>query len=486
MLFEKPKVLTPVLIFFISFFLRWYGISDYLFFGYEQGRDALIIQKIYQFKDFVLVGPSTSIGGLFHGPWFYYMMALSYGLSGGNPVAASFLLVILGSLVPVIIYFFACDIFKSRVWGLICSILAMFSFEYILYSRWLSNVSPAPLFVVLSFFVLWKYINTRKSKFFLWFTFFSSIASLFQMILIPQFLMVLVILAILKEFKLPSLKTILFSLPIILTLFSPIIIFDFRNEHITFNSLVNFSRESSGNDTWTLISGARVYLRELYQHIVLSVLYIKNLPIQIFLIVMIFAGTVWGYFKGNRKVAVFLLSWILMTIPLIKISPGNPQYYVGAGLGWILLFCFSMKSFWESKIFKMIPVTFIGLVLMSFCLTVNSLLKNKDIFFRTTQEDLVFSDQLALLKFINKDSMGEPYKLAAFTIPSLHPEGWDYLHSYYYPDARTLNAKIVYIAIEKEVFPVWEEKWINDLGETELVFEKKFGLLRLQKREIID
>lgn len=482
---RNTAALTLILIFCVSFFLRWFRISEYLFFGYEQGRDALIIQKIYQLKDFVLVGPSTSIGGLFHGPWYYYMMALPYGLSGGNPLSASLFLVILGSLVPVGVLVFASDLFKSKMWGVICSILVIVSFEYILYSRWLSNVSPAPLFILLSFFMLWKYLNLKNSKYFLGFSIFSSIASLFQMILVPQFLFVLAFLIIFKQLEFPSLKTVTFSFLLILILFGPMIIFDFRNEHITFNSLLNvFAQPDAGSAT--LASNINVYLLQLYQHVGLSLLHIKYLPVQIFLIVGVLAGAVLGHLKGYKKVVYFLLSWILMTLPLIKISPGNPQYYVGAGLGWIFLFCFSMKNLWEVKYLRLIPVIFAFLVLINFYLTLSNLYQNKDVFFRTTQEDLVYSDQRELLKFVKEDSRGEGYKLEAFTIPSLHPEGWDYLQSYYYPNVKTPNDGIIYVAIEKDVYPVWEEKWINDLGKTKLVFEKKFGLLRLQKREIID
>ena len=111
---------------------------------------------------------------------------------------------------------------------------------------------------------------------------------------------------------------------------------------------------------------------------------------------------------------------------------------------------------------------------------------NKDVFFRTSQDDLNYADQKAVLDFINKDSNNQSYRFISFTIPSLQPEGWDYLHKYFYPENKSEGAKLVYIVIEKHVYPVWENKWINDLGKTKLVFEKKFGLLRLQKREIID
>lgn len=473
-----------ILIFLVSLFVRIYKISDYLFFGFEQGRDAQIIQNIYDFKDFVLVGPSTSIGGLFHGPWYYYLMALPYGLSGGNPIAASIFLIILGSTVPVVGFIFASKFFKSRFWAVILTVMLIFSFEYVLYSRWLSNVSPAPLFIILSFFVLWIYIKTLKTKFFFYFVFFASLSSSFQMILFPQYIFLVFILYIFKQLKLPSFKNMALPAFISFCIFAPAVFFDFRNEHITFNSLINFLKEAGQGNSESLFSGVKVYLLQLYQHFIYSLFYVKYFPFQMVLFITIISGIVIGFLMGQKKESIFLLSWWMMSIPLIKISPGNPQYYVAIGLGLIFLFCFSLINLWKVKHLKILTIIFLLLMPVSFFSSVQNVVLNKDIFFRTTQDDLVYLNQRKLLEFINADAKGKPYKFTAFTIPSLHPEGWEYLHKFYYPNSTEVDAKIVYIAIEEKVFPIWENKWIDELGRTNLEYERKFGLIRLQKRVI--
>ena len=59
---SRNELFLIVLIFLFAFILRAYKIEDFLFFGYEQGRDALIVENIIYLKDFTLTGPSTSIG----------------------------------------------------------------------------------------------------------------------------------------------------------------------------------------------------------------------------------------------------------------------------------------------------------------------------------------------------------------------------------------------------------------------------------------
>lgn len=484
---RKKELVILSVIFLSAFALRSYKISDYLFFGFEQGRDAQIIEKIYRLQDFVLVGPSTSIGGLFHGPWYYYLLALPYWLTSGNPLAASIFLIILGSLLPVVIYFFAKEIFNSKFWGVVSAVITIFSYEYILYSRWLSNVSPAPLYVALAFLMLWIFIKKNQAKYFLGFVLFAAIATSFQMILLVQFIFAAIVLFSFKLIKILNLKTVLFSLLIIFITFFPLILFDFRNQHITFNSLFNFGNDSLSRDSGGYSSGVAVFFTQMRNHISLSTININYLWSQLLMMVFVILGTIVGYKnQKERNRAIFLYNWGLMSLPLIWVSPGNPQYYVGAGLGWIMLFSLALKTFWEAKKLKVISIIMACLFFAGIVLGIYNLNFNKNVFFRTFQDDLNYGDQKSILNFINKDSKNNPYRLVAFTIPSLHPEAWDYLHQYLYPENRSENAKIVYVVIEKYVYPVWEEKWINDLGKTDLLWEKKFGLLRLQKRVIIN
>lgn len=482
----NSKLIYPILIFLLAILIRSIKIQDHLFFGFEQGRDLLVIKKIYEFTDFVLVGPSTSIGGLFHGSWYYYLLAIPLGATSGNPLAASIFLLVLGSLFPVVIYFLAKRIIGSNYWGVFAGIVAVFSHEYILYSRWLSNVSPAPLFIALSFLMLWEYIKKSNEKYFLLFVIFSAFASSFQMILIVQLLFLLFLVMIFKLIKPPSLKLLFFSVIILLIIFSPAIIFDLRNQNITSRSLINYVFDSENTHSSSgQFNSLTTYLLQLKIRFY-SVLANTNIqPLQILLFASITMPLLITY-KNYKSEILFMCSIILMSLPIIVISPGNPQYYVAIGIGWILLLVWSVRAFWLSKKLKIIAILITGIFTWGMILTLNNLQQNKDVFFRTIQDDLNYKDQKALLKFIHDDAASNPYKLVSFTIPSLQPEAWDYLRQYFYPADEQGGAKIIYIVIEKHVYPVWEKKWINDLGETDLLFEKKFGQLRLQKRKVLE
>ncbi len=478
----KKNYKIPLLIFLIAFATRSYKISDYLFFGYEQGRDAQIIQSIYMLRDFVLVGPPASIGGAFHGPWYYYLMALPYGLSGGNPLIAVFFICLLGSSVPLLVFFLAKDFFNSKTWGIFAAVVTIFSYEYILYSRWISNVSPSVPLIILAFLALWKYSKTGKDVFFILSVFFSVFASQFEILLIVQFLFVFIWLFIFRLISFPKFHIVLISLFISLLLFSPLILFDFRNEHITFNSLKEFLARLSGNNSGSnVLNLFQIFFAQSSFVFQRAILNIDNVFIKSLLAILMILGLIFFYFKDKKK-AIFLTTWSLMALPIVFISPGNSHYYYAAALGWVLLLAFLVKTFLENKAFRVLAFVIIGMLLLSAISTLEDLHFNKDVFYVTIQDDLNFKDQRAVLNYIHSDAKNAPYRFVSFTIPSLHPEGWQYLHKYYFPNDSSENAKIVYITIESKVYSVWEEKWIAELGESTLTDEKRFGKIRLQKR----
>jgi len=239
-LIKKEVIILP-LIFFVSVLVRFYKLPKYLFFGFEQGRDAQITQNIYQLKQFTLIGPKTDLSGVFHGPWYYYLMTVPYAVSRGNPLAASFFLVLLSSFVGIIMYFLIMQVLKSKYFAVLAGFASAFSFEFIVYSRWLSNVTLTVPFIALAFLALWKYSVSKKSFWLVLSVAFAAFASQFEIILIFQFVFVYFLLLLLRIIKFPNLKTLFLCLAVFLFVFSPLIIFEFRHDHIIFKSLVGYA-----------------------------------------------------------------------------------------------------------------------------------------------------------------------------------------------------------------------------------------------------
>lgn len=480
---SKLHVIVLIL-FLLAFLVRWWQIPDHLFFGFEQGRDAQVIGDIYTLKKFVIVGPKTDIGGIFHGPFYYYLMVLPYSISGGNPLVASAFLILLSSLSPVIMFFLFKNLLRSLAWGIAAAFCVILGFEFIIYARWLSNVTLALPFVLLTFYMLLKYHQTAKDKYFVLSVISASLASQFEVILSVEFLLVYILLFCFKVVAMPNWKTNLLATASLIVIFSPLIFFDFRHQHIIFNSILSVvANLFDGQHENNLFKFFTIYASKLYVIIKKSLFYQDNLLIQLsFSLIFLLGLYLYSKTRSHLPILIFLLIWSFMSISILLIAPGLDQAFAGTGLGWISLFIISVNTLWKTKGLRILAVVILVMMLFGWIQNLQRLERHQDIFFVTIQKDLNLADQKKVLNFIHDDSGGKPYKMLAYTIPYLHPEGWQYLQSYYYPKDKSDDAKLIYIIIEKAVAPVWEEKWTAELGKTKLLSERKFGLIRVQKR----
>ncbi|KKQ76413.1 MAG: hypothetical protein US97_C0009G0012, partial [Microgenomates group bacterium GW2011_GWF1_38_5] len=135
-------LLTIVLI--AAFYIRIYRIDDLLGFYYDQGRDALVIWRLWHEGKLFLIGPVTGLAGIFLGPFYYYLIAPLYLIGGGDPVVVSIFLAALSVVALLFLYKLGSEM-HSRTAGLIGAVIGGFSYYIIYNSRWLSN--PNPMFL---------------------------------------------------------------------------------------------------------------------------------------------------------------------------------------------------------------------------------------------------------------------------------------------------------------------------------------------------
>jgi len=469
----------------LGLLIRWYRLPDVLFFGFEQGRDALVVEQIAQFKDFVLVGPKTDIAGIFHGAWYYYILVIPVLLSGGNPVFSIAFLIFFSSLTAPIMCLLLREVTGRKKWGVVAGVLSVFSFELISYSRWLSNVTLAVPTMALCLWAVWRYRQTERQRYLVLALLAAALAAQFEIILCLWFGFFFGGLWLTRQIKWPSWKGWLVTGVGLGILFAPLAIFNLRNEFISFKSVANYTADKESGHL-LLVPSLVGYLKMLSRLLQKSLF---NLPLWGALIglgILAYGNLVLPKKSSLRAASYIFTFWSLMSLPVIFFphSLNLTQLYVGSALGLIGLATLALFHFSQTKSGKILLLFLSLLLIGSGIQSLYSLYTNQDVFFITIQDDLNLKDQRALLEYVAQDAAGNPYRLKAFTIPYYQEEGWQYLHRYYYPTQTELGAKVIYVVIERAVDPYWISKWIQDLGPTTLLEEKEFGLLRVQKRAI--
>ncbi|MFH1864077.1 MAG: glycosyltransferase family 39 protein, partial [bacterium] len=139
----------------VGAFLRLYKIDQYMTFLGDEGRDVIIVRRLLVNFDPILIGPGTSIGNMYLGPLYYYLIAPALFLAGYSPVGPAVLVAVLAVATIWLIWRVGREWF-GKFAGLIAAGLYAISPTVIIYSRSSWNPNIMPFFALLSIYSVWK------------------------------------------------------------------------------------------------------------------------------------------------------------------------------------------------------------------------------------------------------------------------------------------------------------------------------------------
>lgn len=243
---HRGESLILILILLTTAMLRFYGIDGYMTFLGDEGRDALIIKRMLTTFDIPLIGPPTSVGNMYLGPLYYYMMAVPMAIFWLNPIAAAGMVALLGTVVVGLVYYLSRQWF-GKTSAIIASILYSVSPVNIIYSRSSWNPNPAPLFALMAVLGLYK---SRVTNNFLWFILtgislaFAAQMHYLALILLPIFGFLWAYELSLIIRKKASRKNFLLgtigAAASFLVLMLPLVVFDFKHNFLNYRAVTTF------------------------------------------------------------------------------------------------------------------------------------------------------------------------------------------------------------------------------------------------------
>jgi len=151
-----------VVILLVAAFTRLYRIADYMTFLGDEGRDVLVVYNILH-GHLTLLGPTSSVGGFFLGPIYYYFMAPFLWLFNYNPVGPAVMVALFGIATVWLIYIVGKDFFNAKV-GLVAALIYAISPLVITYSRSSWNPNPLPFFSLLTLYLVYKALKKNSLK----------------------------------------------------------------------------------------------------------------------------------------------------------------------------------------------------------------------------------------------------------------------------------------------------------------------------------
>ncbi len=413
-------------LFVTTFLVRISYVSEKsLTFGFDQGRDAFIIQEIID-GDVKILGPSVSgVPGLSHGVLYYYFMLPPYFVDG-SPITAAYYLAFINSLTIFVIYILMYFLTKKQTAAFIAMLLFTVSFEASQYATWLSNPAMGIWFVTLLYLGIYLWIK-QKSLLAPLITGVSFGLSIQSNISLTYHLFAIIFLLFLNRDKITLKSILLFSASFILsisTIIAAAVIFgkessftyllEGKEQYIIENMgkiFINYGKQMSEiiNNNFTTDAGYYSLL--------------NGLGLVVIVLFDIIKRNKYNFEKG------FLLVWFLSYSPGALISTKYiPHTTVGIGIGLILLVSVYLYQIYLKN--RFLGIAFISFIVISNLSQISQHNKQGQTIF-AIQKDMILKNQLAIIDYTYNNSNGKEFCVNTLTSPLFINTTWSYLYNWY-------------------------------------------------------
>lgn len=426
------------LILLIGSWLRISGILTNSFaFTYDVGRDLLAVQQIVENYKIPLIGQTTGLAGVFYGPWWYYILAIPYILSSGNPQFVAMFIATTGILTALLGYILGKKI-DGIFLGLLFASLLAFSPVMIGISSQIWNPNLAPLLVMILLLVYYKifvaFKTHKNGKIDLWFLLTGILCGLLIDteivfgILLSFSLFISLVVFFRKKLRI---KQYLVLITGVFFMFLPRVIFDLRHDFLMTKKIISLFTNSSSQSTFSF--SLNLNTLSIFENLWKETVSGSNTVIGIILFLVIFSllrfskkiSDIQAFFLKTTFI-IILVFYLFLEI-MFKAVWGH--YIVGLPIFFILLLSLAITVF-KNNYKKFLPIIIISSVLISF-ISLNPV----KIFNSITSplwegNAAVYRNQVAVIKYIYEQANGKRFNYAVYT-PPIHDFTYRYLFSWY-------------------------------------------------------
>lgn len=315
---KKEKLLLFVLV-AIGFFLRIWRLRELMGFDYDQEVAAFAVDNILSGK-LTLIGQEISIGGVFIGPAYYYLLSLFYWIFAGDPLGVGYMVAFFSIGTMLLLFFLAKELFNKRT-AFLSLAFYVTSSQINFYDRTTAPSNLIIFMVLLSIILLLK-IRKGKTRVFplLVLSTFGTMIHLHPstLVIIP----IIIFFWILWKIPRPSPSQIVTGFIAALLVISPMILFNFRHDYLISKGII-IALNTPGEQAYFFLFKFLTLLNIQFDNLVSLFAIDKFGTVLATLLLMIF----WKFTPKKKR--DILTIWIL--IPLIVFSFYSrhiPEYYL--------------------------------------------------------------------------------------------------------------------------------------------------------------
>lgn len=499
---QKTAVFFIFLLFLGAFFLRVLFLpQNALTFGYDQARDAYISREILN-GDWKILGPPASTPGLYHGVFYYYLLAPAYWIGKGSPIIAAYWITLLNSMAVFIVFGLAYLMTRKVMTGLLSTLVFAVSFEASQYAVWLSNPTIGVWTVPLGYLGLWLWLK-EKNQFGPLIAAVGLGLSIQAEIFLAYHIVPMTLLLLLGRKSIKFSHLIQFAVVLTLVL-STMILSELK---FGFRGLSGLAQLATAQDALVASKGLGdflvLYFNQLGKVFAYTV-YPGNVGYGGIFVLALLMFTLLSWDKKELSWKPFLAAWLFSHIAVVSVGgTSTPFLLVGIGPGVAVLVGIYLGQWWKTRV-VVAAVVLAVIITGNIAMLTRENPKGQTIF--AIQKDMLLKKQLAAIDYTYKEAEGRPFSINSLTSPLWINIVWAYLYDWYgttkygyvpewhgrdqigqlaaLPSTKSTTTQYFLIlepmgGIPQRYLP---ETIAEEDGVSTLLGEQSFGELRIQKR----
>lgn len=406
---SKNKIV--VLLFLIGIILRFINLEQLTMFLSDQGRDAIIVKRIATLEDFPLIGAPTSIGQVFLGPFYYYLIAPFLLLFQFNPAGMSYGVAFLSILGIIMSFIFIKKEF-GKITALFFILLAIFSFTQIEFARFSWNPNLLPIFGFITLYFFYKTLITHKHSYA--FGFGACLALSLQLHYLASFLFVPIFIVLIESIiknrsKFIIFKNISVSIVSFILFSSPLILFDLRHQFLNTKSFIKIFTQKDLISQSSYTSRFLETNQNFFNHV-----FKIDLNQYVALFILLIFAALYFLIKKKNKSGLFLKLNFYTVISYIVLfsfltSARYPHYYASIYCSFFLVLAFMLGSLNKQAFFRYIVIP----LFVVFYIILNA--KNY-YYFKKTDDWSQIKHSQTVANFLTDKIGNKPFNIATWPI----------------------------------------------------------------------
>lgn len=321
----KYKYLLLLLIILFAAFLRFYNLSEMFSFDFDQESGSNIAYSIIKENHIRLIGQELTVGGIFMGPWYYYLLVPFYLILKMDPIGGAIFSVIF-SLVIILSYFKISEKMFGVAAGYIAAYIRTITFEQIIHDWSMIPSYACELLVLVTWYLFYKIWSEKDSKHLLPLAFVFGLYPSMYPVLFPLYF-VLPIILIIKKIQI-NIRIFLNCLLFYMIPFSPTLVYEIKFGFPQVKKFLFLGEHSFGErNFFRLIYHTKFNLLEISR-----IMALNKLP-NYFVIAMVLTAIIflilkkYSFFKNDFHGKALLITYIVVILSFSLIPAHVSENY---------------------------------------------------------------------------------------------------------------------------------------------------------------